>query len=60
MKSKPGFIRNLCADLLFFIQVALYWPVAFLVLKPLWWVDRKTGLGFFRHIDSLIKRMAGR
>jgi hypothetical protein len=52
-------ILGLLSDLFFFIQILLYWPLAFLVLKPLWWIDRITGAGFFRYIDRFIKKIAG-
>jgi hypothetical protein len=47
-------------DLFFFFQILLYWPVAFLVLKPLWWIDKKTNAGYFKYIDQLIKKIAGK
>lgn len=50
---------GLLSDLFFFIQVLFYWPLAFIVLKPLWWIDRITGAGFFKYIDRFIKKIAG-
>ena len=50
---------GLLSDLFFFIQVLFYWPLAIIVLKPLWWIDRITGAGFFKYIDRFIKKIAG-
>ncbi len=50
---------DLLNDLFFFIQILLYWPFAILILKPLWWIDRITGAGFFKYIDRLVKKIAG-
>jgi hypothetical protein len=50
---------GILSDLFFFIQVLLYWPLALLVLKPLWWIDRIAGAGFFKYIDRFIKKIAG-
>ena len=52
-------IRNLLDDLFFFIQVLIYWPLVLFLLKPLWWIDRKTKAGFFKYIDNFIRRIAG-
>jgi hypothetical protein len=52
-------VTNLLSDLFFFIQIILYWPVAFILLKPLWWLDKKTGAGLFRYVDRFIKKIAG-
>jgi hypothetical protein len=52
-------IKNILLDLLFFIQIIFYWPIAFIILKPLWWLDKKTGAGYFTYLDRLIKKIAG-
>ena len=52
-------IRNILKDVFFFIQILVYWPVAFILLKPLWWIDRKTKAGYFKFIDRFIKKIAG-
>ena len=51
--------KNLLHDLFFFIQILIYWPIAFFLLKPLWWIDKMTKAGYFRHLDKFIKRIAG-
>ena len=53
-------IKNLLQDLFFFIQILFYWPFAFILLKPLWWIDKKTGAGYFKYLDRLIKKIAGK
>ena len=52
-------IKNLLYDLYFFLQILIYWPIAVLFLKPLWWIDKKAGWGYFRYLDKLIKKIAG-
>jgi hypothetical protein len=52
-------IAGLLSDLFFFVQVLLYWPIAFIILKPLCWIDRITGAGFFKYIDRFVKKIAG-
>jgi hypothetical protein len=51
--------RDLLSDFFFFLQILIYWPVAFIVLKPLWWIDKLSGAGYFKYIDRLIKKIAG-
>jgi hypothetical protein len=53
-------VENILLDVFFFIQILVYWLIAFLLLKPLWWLDKKTGAGYFEHLDTLIKKIAGR
>jgi len=53
-------IRNILTDLLFFVQIIIYWPLALLLLKPLWWIDKRTKSGYFKYLDKFIKRIAGR
>lgn len=53
-------IKNILTDLFFFLQLIIYWPLAFLLLKPLWWIDKRTKAGYFKFIDRLIKRIAGK
>jgi hypothetical protein len=55
MKTIANFLR----DIFFFAQMLVYWPIAFVLLKPLWWIDKMTGAGYFRHIDRFIKKIAG-
>jgi hypothetical protein len=52
-------IKNILNDIFFFLQILIYWPIALLFLKPLWWIDKKTGAGYFKFIDRLIKKIAG-
>jgi hypothetical protein len=52
-------ITNLLLDIFFFFQILVYWPIAFFLLKPLWWIDKVTGAGYFRYIDGFIKKIAG-
>ena len=52
--------KNLLLDLIFFIQIIVYWPLAFFLLKPMWWIDRKTGAGYFKYLDKFIKKIAGK
>jgi hypothetical protein len=52
-------IVNLLRDIFFFVQILVYWPIAFVLLKPLWWFDKVTGAGYFRYIDRFIKKIAG-
>ena len=51
--------KNILQDLFFFLQMLVYWPIAFLLLKPLWMIDKKTGAGYFKYIDRLIRKIAG-
>lgn len=53
-------IKNILRDLFFFIQILFYWPVAWLLLKPLSWIDKKTNAGYFKHLDKWIKIIAGK
>jgi hypothetical protein len=52
-------IINLFLDLLFFIQVLIYWPMVLIILKPLKWIDKRTNAGFFIFIDRFIRKLAG-
>jgi len=58
--DEMNIIRNIFLDLFFFLQVLFYWPLAMLLLKPLWWIDKKTGLGYFKYLDKMIKNIAGK
>jgi len=53
-------IKNILTDLLFFIQLIIYWPLALFLLRPLWWIDKRTRAGYFKYIDRFIKRIAGK
>jgi len=53
-------MKNMFLDFFFFLQVLFYWPLAMLLLKPLWWIDKKTGLGYFKYLDKMIKNIAGK
>lgn len=52
-------LKNILLDIIFFLQIFIYWPIAFLLLKPLWWIDKKTKAGYFKYLDKLIKKIAG-
>jgi hypothetical protein len=52
-------VKNLLQDIFFFLQIVVYWPIALLILRPLWWIDKKTGAGYFKYLDRLLKKIAG-
>jgi hypothetical protein len=49
----------LLRDIFFFFQILVYWPLALILLKPLWWIDKISGAGYFRYLDKFIKKIAG-
>jgi hypothetical protein len=52
-------IKNILLDMFFFLQILVYWPIAFILLRPLWWIDKRTRSGYFKYLDRLIKKIAG-
>lgn len=50
--------RNLAWDLLVFAEIILYWPFAFLVMRPAQRFDRLFGTKIFPLLDKTMRAIA--
>ncbi len=51
-------LRNLAWDFLVFTEIVLYWPFAFLVMRPLQRFDRRFGTKLFARLDETMRAIA--